>query len=441
MKKEVGSVFVCQKCGEDFPKWFGQCPNCRAWNSLVETRMRLPKEERREGVSENKIVEIDEVKIGKRQGRMKTGIEEFDRVLGGGVVPGSVVLVAGEPGIGKSTLLTQIVASLGGLYVTGEESLEQVKMRVERLKEAKRKDFFLLAETLVESILEGLKSDEGKKSGIVVVDSVQTLTTEDLTGTAGSVGQVRECAQKLTGLAKRTNFALFLVGHVTKEGAIAGPKVLEHLVDTVLYLEGERFGALRLLRVSKNRFGPTDEVGVFELIDRGMVEVKNPSKLFLSERARGVSGSVVVAVMEGTRPMLAEIQALVVPTSLAIPRRVASGVDYSRLQMVVAVLTRRLGIPLGSFDVYVNVAGGLKVLEPAADLGMALAIASSFKNKPLVEKSVVFGEVGLLGEIRMVGQVRKRTLEAKRLGFKYVVSPEKYRSLREAINKGLGTRY
>ena len=437
MKKEVGSVFVCQKCGEDFPKWFGQCPNCRAWNSLVETRMRLPKEERREGVSENKIVEIDEVKIGKRQGRMKTGIEEFDRVLGGGVVPGSVVLVAGEPGIGKSTLLTQIVASLGGLYVTGEESLEQVKMRVERLKEAKRKDFFLLAETLVESILEGLKSDEGKKSGIVVVDSVQTLTTEDLTGTAGSVGQVRECAQKLTGLAKRTNFALFLVGHVTKEGAIAGPKVLEHLVDTVLYLEGERFGALRLLRVSKNRFGPTDEVGVFELIDRGMVEVKNPSKLFLSERARGVSGSVVVAVMEGTRPMLAEIQALVVPTSLAIPRRVASGVDYSRLQMVVAVLTRRLGIPLGSFDVYVNVAGGLKVLEPAADLGMALAIASSFKNKPLVEKSVVFGEVGLLGEIRMVGQVRKRTLEAKRLGFKYVVSPEKYRSLREAIGKGI----
>jgi DNA repair protein RadA/Sms len=219
---------------------------------------------------------------------------------------------------------------------------------------------------------------------------------------------------------------------VTKEGAIAGPKVLEHLVDTVLYLEGERFGALRLLRVSKNRFGPTDEVGVFELIDRGMVEVKNPSKLFLSERARGVSGSVVVAVMEGTRPMLAEIQALV-----AIPRRVASGVDYSRLQMVVAVLTRRLGIPLGSFDVYVNVAGGLKVLEPAADLGMALAIASSFKNKPLVEKSVVFGEVGLLGEIRMVGQVRKRTLEAKRLGFKYVVSPEKYRSLREAIGKGI----
>jgi DNA repair protein RadA/Sms len=437
MKKEVGSVFVCQKCGEDFPKWFGQCPNCRAWNSLVETRMRLPKEARREGVSENKIVEIDEVKIGKRQGRMKTGIEEFDRVLGGGVVLGSVVLVAGEPGIGKSTLLTQIVASLGGLYVTGEESLEQVKMRVERLKEAKRKDFFLLAETLVESILEGLKSDEGKKSGIVVVDSVQTLTTEDLTGTAGSVGQVRECAQKLTGLAKRSNFALFLVGHVTKEGAIAGPKVLEHLVDTVLYLEGERFGALRLLRVSKNRFGPTDEVGVFELIDRGMVEVKNPSKLFLSERARGVSGSAVVAVMEGTRPMLAEIQALVVPTSLAIPRRVASGVDYSRLQMVVAVLTRRLGIPLGSFDVYVNVAGGLKVLEPAADLGMALAIASSFKNKPLVEKSVVFGEVGLLGEIRMVGQVRKRTLEARRLGFKYVVSPEKYRSLREATEKGL----
>jgi DNA repair protein RadA/Sms len=440
MKKEVASVFVCQRCGEDFSKWFGQCPNCRAWNSLVETKMRLPKVVRREGISESKMVRIDEVKMGKRQGRMKTGIEEFDRVLGGGVVGGSVVLVAGEPGIGKSTLLTQLLSFLGGLYVTGEESLEQVKMRVERLKMANKKDFFVLAETSVESILERLEAAEMEKVRVVVVDSVQTLMTEELTGGAGSVGQVRESAQKLLIWAKRAGVPLFLVGHVTKEGAIAGPKVLEHLVDTVLYLEGERFGALRLLRVSKNRFGPTDEVGVFEMGEEGMAEVNNPSKLFLSERVRGVPGSVVVAVMEGTRPMLAEIQALVVPTSLVVPRRVASGVDYSRLQMIVAVLTRRLGLPLGSFDVYVNVAGGLRVSEPAADLGMALAIASSQKNKPLTERTVAFGEVGLLGEIRMVGQARKRALEAKRLGFRQVISPDGYRNLREAINKGLGTR-
>lgn len=402
--------------------------------------MRLPKVVRREGISESKMVRIDEVKMGKRQGRMKTGIEEFDRVLGGGVVGGSVVLVAGEPGIGKSTLLTQLLSFLGGLYVTGEESLEQVKMRVERLKMANKKDFFVLAETSVESILERLEAAEMEKVRVVVVDSVQTLMTEELTGGAGSVGQVRESAQKLLIWAKRAGVPLFLVGHVTKEGAIAGPKVLEHLVDTVLYLEGERFGALRLLRVSKNRFGPTDEVGVFEMGEEGMAEVNNPSKLFLSERVRGVPGSVVVAVMEGTRPMLAEIQALVVPTSLVVPRRVASGVDYSRLQMIVAVLTRRLGLPLGSFDVYVNVAGGLRVSEPAADLGMALAIASSQKNKPLTERTVAFGEVGLLGEIRMVGQARKRALEAKRLGFRQVISPDGYRNLREAINKGLGTR-
>ncbi len=438
MKRQVASVFVCQKCGEDFVKWFGQCPSCRAWNSLVETKMRRPKGLRRRAVSESKLVKIDEVKIGKRQGRMKTGIGEFDRVLGGGVVAGSVVLVAGEPGIGKSTLLTQLVASMGGIYVTGEESLEQVKMRVERLGKAKKqKDFYLLTETSVESILERLKGPEGGKAKAAVVDSVQTLTTEDLTGTAGSVGQVRECAQRLLGLAKQAQLPLFLVGHVTKEGVVAGPKVLEHLVDTVLYLEGERFGALRLLRASKNRFGPTDEVGVFEMIDKGMVEVKNPSRLFLSERVKGVPGSAVVAVMEGTRAVLAEIQALVVPSSLAVPRRVASGVDYSRLQLVVAVLTRRGGIPLGNSDVYVNVAGGLKISEPAADLGMALAIASSVKNKPLAEKSVVFGEVGLLGEIRMVGQVKKRALEAKRLGFGYIISPEKFKRLRETIEKGL----
>ncbi|PJA49364.1 DNA repair protein RadA [Candidatus Shapirobacteria bacterium CG_4_9_14_3_um_filter_39_13] len=371
--------------------------------------------------------------------RIKTNISEFDRVLGGGppageagLVPGSVVLVAGEPGIGKSTLMLELGDEIGGLYISGEESLHQIKLRAERLK-IKGEKILFLSETDVDIILETIKNFKKEDFKVLIVDSIQTLTTQDLTSSAGSVGQVRECASKLLRMAKSSNIAVFLIGHVTKEGMLAGPKILEHMVDTVLSLEGEKFGAFRLLRTTKNRFGATDEVGVFEMTDKGMVGIENPSKLFLSQRQKSVPGSVIVATMEGTRPVLVEIQALVTPTQLAIPRRVASGIDYNRLQLITAVLSKRLGLPLGNFDVLVNVAGGLRVEEPAVDLGAALAIYSSFKNLAIEPRVVVFGELGLLGEIRSVSQNNQRIKEAKRLGFVKIISPEKYSSINQAV--------
>ena len=422
--------FVCQQCGAESPKWLGRCPECGEWNSLVETVIPTTQKGMMMAKGESLIPQkLSQIKFSSFA-RMKTGMPEFDRVLGGGLVPGSVVLVAGEPGIGKSTLMLQLAEKVGGLYVSGEESLQQIKIRAERLG-IKKENLFFLNETDVDLINETFKEDNEFK--MVVVDSVQTLTTQDLTGSAGAVGQVRECAARLVKMAKKKDLPIFLVGHVTKEGAVAGPKILEHMVDTVLYLEGEKFGSFRLLRTTKNRFGATDEVGVFEMTDKGMLAVENPSKIFLSQRQKGVPGSIIVATMEGTRPVLVEIQALVTQTQLAVPRRIASGIDYNRLQLICAVLAKRLGLPLGSFDIFVNVAGGLRIEEPAADLGVALAIFSSFKNLSLDNKTVVFGELGLLGEIRNVSQVSQRVKEAKRLGFTKIISPDKYSSINQVV--------
>jgi len=427
---KVITKFVCQQCGAESPKWMGKCPNCGEWNSMVEMRLERKGEKgkrrkERKEIKPQKLSQISSVKMK----RILTKIEELDRVLGGGIVPGAVVLIAGEPGIGKSTLALQLVAKIGGFYISGEESLGQLKIRAKRLAVKAQKAQFL-AEIDVDLILTQI---EALKPNLVIIDSIQSLSTSDLSGVAGSVGQVRECAARLTRVAKEAKIPTFLVGHVTKEGAIAGPKVLEHMVDTVISLEGERFGQFRLLRATKNRFGATDEVGVFEMTDKGMEEVTNPSRLFLKERVRKVPGSVVVATMEGTRPVLAEIQALVASTQLALPRRISQGIDYNRFQLISAILAKRLGLPLSSFDIYVNVAGGLQIREPAVDLGVALAIVSSFKNIALDPKTVVFGEVGLLGEIRKVGQVKQRIKEARRLGFKKIISPEKFVSINQVV--------
>lgn len=392
-----------------------------------------------------KPIRLGEVK-GKDVARKKTGIGEFDRVLGGGMVPGSVVLLAGEPGIGKSTLLTQLGLQLSRqkttiLYVCGEESPEQIKMRIDRLgTEGKSKiisaNLLFLAETNADAAIETVRQMK-LKPGLVIIDSIQTMQTEDLSGMAGSVGQVRECSYRLLNLAKKLAIPVFLVGHVTKEGAIAGPKVLEHLVDTVLYLEGDKRHQFRILRAQKNRFGSVDEVGVFTMSDQGLTEIDNPSDVFLEERQKRVPGSCVVMAMEGTRPVLVEVQGLVVASQLAVPRRVGTGVDQRRLQLLVAVLSKRCRLPLGKMDVYVNVAGGLKLVEPAVDLGVCLAIASSLKNRPLPDKSAAVGEVGLLGEIRKVSFLAKRIQEGKKLGYSRIIGPEQVKTLREALRATL----
>jgi DNA repair protein RadA/Sms len=352
------------------------------------------------------------------------------------MVPGSVVLLAGEPGIGKSTLLTQLALKLERevLYVCGEESPGQIRLRIDRVVRGKSigRGLSFLGETDVDVVVETIKGI-GKKMSLVMVDSIQTMQTEDLSGMAGSVGQVRECSYRLLNMAKELGVSVFLVGHVTKEGTIAGPKVLEHLVDTVLYLEGDKKHQFRILRAQKNRFGSVDEVGVFLMSDKGLTEVKNPSDVFLEERQKGVAGSCVVAAMEGTRPVLVEVQGLVIPSQLAVPRRVGAGVDQRRLQLLTAVLSKRCRLPLGQMDVYVNVAGGLRLNEPAVDLGVCLAIASSLKNKPLPARAAVVGEVGLLGEVRKVSFLDKREKEAKKLGYSRVIGPGQVKTLLEAI--------
>lgn len=435
MPKQI-SHYICQNCGFELAKWQGKCPNCNSWNSLIETfidsKIKNP-------ISKNSVGEIikpiklKEIK-NRALKRIKSGIAELDRVLGGGIVNGSLVLIAGEPGIGKSTLLIQLALNLAFfqkekfkiLYVCGEESPEQIKLRIERLKpltQAKDKieNIFFLAENNIENILASIS----KKTDydLIIIDSIQTLWSENIAGSQASVAQVKECSQILLSFAKKTGIPVFLIGHVNKEGLIAGPKVLEHLVDTVLYLEGDSQHQLRLLRAYKNRFGPVDEVGVFQMTDKGMEQVKDIAQVFigLQKRKEAKSGSALTVLMQGLRPMLAEIQALVVPSQLAMPRRVAEGISFPKLQVICAILQKHLRLPLHQTDIFVNVVGGLKIQEPCADLAIALAIYSSFKNKPLSSKTVCLGELGLLGEIRKTSFWEKRIKEAKRLGYNFIL--------------------
>ncbi len=439
------SSYVCQQCGFEAPQWYGKCPSCQEWNSLVET-VKEGKREMEKGKStllSVKPVKLSEVKHIEKN-RLKSGFGEFDRVMGSGIVPGSVTLLAGDPGIGKSTLLLHVLGKIGGLYVAGEESAEQVKLRAKRLG-IDGENITVLSDTNVEMIRDVIANevkqsrpglprpeDGARNDNLVVVDSIQTLSSEELDGMPGSVGQVRYCAELLTRTAKSKGVAVIIIGHVTKEGTVAGPKVLEHMVDTVLFLEGERFADARILRTLKNRFGAVDEVGIFEMKEKGLREIDNPSAIFLQDRVKNVSGSVVTVLMEGTRPILVEIQGLVVSSQLAIPRRVGNGVNYNRLQLLVAIIQKRLNIPLGTFDIFVNVSGGIKIEEPAADLAICLAVISSFKNTSIDESTVVYGEVGLLGEIRRVNGGDRRDMEAKRLKFSHILSPTTVKNLKQA---------
>lgn len=437
----VRSQFVCQQCGYAQAQWAGRCPNCQSWNSLVETTTFAKQGTGSRSSAPSRVYKLSEIKVDQKI-RIGTGDRDLDGVIGGGLVAGMTALVAGEPGIGKSTLLTQVAlysASGGGtspvLYVCGEESASQVALRAKRLENLKTKTqnskLLLLESTDVDEIVNQV---EETRPALVVVDSIQTLSTADLTGTAGSVGQVRECCQRLVTSVKRLGPPLFIVGHVTKEGTIAGPRVLEHVVDTVLWFEGDRSGPLRLIRAIKNRFGPTDEVGVWEMTTGGLVGLSNPSHYLLAERVKGVPGSVVTVVMEGTRPLLVEIQALVVPSHLAVPRRVATGVDFARLQTLVAVLIRRANLHLGESDLFVNVTGGIRLADRGVDLAICLAIASSFLDKPVAANVAAVGEVGLLGEVRKVSGLERRVKEAKKLGYR-VASAESGKSVAAAIKK------
>lgn len=423
MKKH--SFFVCQNCGFDTPKWLGRCPSCGQWQTMVEETRVEKKVGKRNRPAASPPVMLKDLVIAE-QPRSSSGIPELDRVLGGGLVKGMFLLIGGEPGIGKSTLTMQICNAMSArsekvLYVSGEESAHQLKLRAKRLG-ADAGASYVLAETELESILDCV---DKLAPTLLVVDSIQTMYKSSLSSAPGSVGQVRECAADLLRLAKGTGLTTLLVGHVTKFGSIAGPKTLEHMVDTVLYFEGERFQQYRVLRAVKNRFGATNEIGVFEMTDAGLREVPNPSEFFLSGRIEMNSGSVVVPTIEGTRPLLVEVQALATPTYYALPQRVANGFDTRRLAMLLCVLDRRAGVATGSQDVFLNIAGGLKVEEPAADLGIIAAVASSIRNKPGPTDAVFCGEVGLGGEVRSVSQIAGRVKEAQRLGFRRAIVPKR----------------
>jgi DNA repair protein RadA/Sms len=422
MKKAIKFTFVCQGCGYQTPKWMGRCPDCGQWNSFVE-EAQGPVAQGRRSTPMGQPQSIDSITLDP-QLRFKTGMVEFDRTLGGGLVPGSLVLVGGDPGIGKSTMILQVLGRLSGqglksLYISGEESPQQIKLRSNRLS-ISSEFMFVLTETGLEHLLETM---EALRPDLMVVDSIQTIYTDALPSAPGSVGQVREVASRILTWAKGSGTPVFLIGHVTKDGAIAGPKVLEHLVDTVLYMEGDRSHAFRILRSVKNRYGPTNEIGVFEMKDTGLEEVGDPSRMFLEERPEEASGSVVIPCLEGTRPVLVEIQALVGPSPLGMPRRTAMGVDQNRISLLVAVLSKRMGVEMGDQDIFVNVAGGLKVDEPAADLAIVSALVSSFLDRSVAREMVVFGEVGLAGEIRGVSQPELRIKEAKKLGFSKCLLP------------------
>ena len=424
MAKAKKSVFFCQNCGHEESKWLGQCPACREWNTFVEEKVTSVKAGTVRDKKEAQIVALSSVETDEDE-RMMTEMAELDRVLGGGIVPGSLVLVGGDPGIGKSTLLLQVCQRLAAmnkkiLYISGEESLKQIKLRANRMGDFSH-TLFLLCETNLDMIRGVI---EQQTPDMVVIDSIQTMYNEEVGSAPGSVSQVRESTNILMQLAKGLGISIFIVGHVTKEGTVAGPRVLEHMVDTVLYFEGDRHASYRILRAVKNRFGSTNEIGVFEMQKSGLVEVENPSEFMLSGRPEHASGSVVACAMEGTRPMLMEIQALVCKSSFGMPRRTAAGLDYNRVNLLMAVLEKRAGLPLSSYDAYVNIAGGIRMNEPAADLGIVMEIASSYKNKPVSEDAIVFGEVGLSGEVRAVTMPEQRVAEAKKLGFKTCILPE-----------------
>jgi DNA repair protein RadA/Sms len=420
------TIFLCQHCGYQAPKWMGKCPDCGEWHSLVEERAPLgPAFSSRGsfGTSPSRPVAIDTVEMTMAR-RMATGIQEFDRVLGGGLVPGSLILIGGDPGIGKSTLMLQILHRLAShnhkvLYISGEESIQQIKLRNDRLGTGSD-GLWVVSETGLEPIR--AMADE-MAPDVIVVDSVQTIFSPDLTSAPGSVSQVREATMHLMFLAKRTGIPIFLVGHVTKDGAIAGPRLLEHMVDTVLYFEGSQNNVFRVLRAVKNRFGSTNEIGVFEMRENGLCEVSNPSSVFLSERPRLVPGSVVTASIEGSRPILLEIQGLVARSNFGTPRRTVLGVDYNRVSLLVAIMEKKLGLHLANEDIFVNVAGGVKVDEPAVDLGIVSVIASSFLDKPVKGRTVVLGEIGLTGEVRTISRVEQRVGEAAKMGFTRCLLP------------------
>jgi len=418
-------IYACQNCGHQSPKWLGRCPDCNQWHTLVEERIEHASHPRQGLSLESEEVPLSICAVALDEGqRVRSGIGEFDRVLGGGLVPGSAILIGGDPGIGKSTLLLQALDALSQkgltcLYVSGEESHRQVKIRAERLG-VKAADLFILSETSLERILEQVKKI---KPAVLVIDSIQAVFTSSLPSAPGSIGQVRESSGALIVHAKKTGLSTFLIGHVTKDGSLAGPRILEHMVDTVLYFEGERSQNFRILRAVKNRFGPTNEIGVFEMKEVGLREVTNPSELFLAERPLQVPGSVVVCSLEGTRPLLVELQALVSRSFLAVPRRTAIGVDSNRVALLIAVLEKKMGLNLFTQDIFVNVAGGVHLDEPAVDLGIIAAVASSYQEKAVGSETVLLGEVGLAGEIRAIAQAEVRVKEAGKLGFRRCVLP------------------
>ncbi|MCQ6268474.1 DNA repair protein RadA [Fictibacillus sp. WQ 8-8] len=424
------SVFMCQECGYESPKWMGKCPGCNKWNTMVEEVIKRDTQTRGLTTSsasgtQQKPQSIVDIK-SEQEPRINTHTIELNRVLGGGIVPGSLVLVGGDPGIGKSTLLLQTSAKLAQhgqkvLYISGEESVKQTKLRSDRLN-ISAGDLFVLAETDLDLIEKAVTEIN---PSIVIIDSIQTVYRPEVTSAPGSVSQVRECTSHFMRIAKTKGIAIFIVGHVTKEGAIAGPRMLEHMVDAVLYFEGERHHTYRILRAVKNRFGSTNEIGVFEMKELGLSEVLNPSEIFLEERSKGVAGSTVVASLEGTRPMLVEIQALVSPTSFGNPRRMATGIDHNRVSLLMAVLEKRVGLLLQNQDAYLNVAGGVRLDEPAVDLAVAVSIASSFRDAPTRPTDVMIGEVGLTGEVRRVSRIDQRIHEAAKLGFERAIIPDK----------------
>ena len=431
MAKAKKTVFFCQNCGYDSAKWMGQCPGCREWNSFVEEIVSQGAKKSSgqaaagsPGGRAGKPVKLSEIDI-REDNRVKTGMDELDRVLGGGVVQGSMVLVGGDPGIGKSTLLLQVCKLLSDLghkilYISGEESLQQIKMRARRIGEF-NENLRLLCETNLETISTTI---ENEKPEAVIIDSIQTMYNEEISSAPGSVSQVRESTGILMKIAKGSGISVFIVGHVTKDGSVAGPRVLEHMVDTVLYFEGDRHASYRILRSVKNRFGSTNEIGVFEMQERGLVEVKNPSQVMLNGRPTDASGTVVVCSLEGTRPILIEIQALVTKTNFGLPRRTSVGIDYNRVNLLMAVLEKRAGLALGNCDAYVNLAGGMKLGEPAIDLGIVVAIISSYKNRTVDPDTLIFGEVGLSGEVRGVSQAQQRVKEAEKMGFTTCIMPK-----------------